>query len=65
MTKKYKKGEITWEMKQAKQDDILHKLSKELTPKQFDLVKQAINIEYVLAMVEEGHDIENYYDDLI
>ena len=48
----------TWKKLQQEQDDICEKLEKKLNAKEIEMLTRAINIEYKLAMVEEGHDSE-------
>ena len=41
-----------------RQDTICELLNKKLNAKEQQMLIEAINIEYTLTMVEEGHDIE-------
>lgn len=50
----------TWKKLQKEQDDIVDKLNKKLNKEEQKLLSRAINIEYKLAMVEEGHESELY-----
>lgn len=46
---------------QKRQNDILKKLEKKLTKKEVSILIEAINIEYLLTMVEEGHELSTIY----
>lgn len=41
-----------------RQDKIVSLLNKKLNAKEQAMLVEAINIEYTLTMVEEGHEIE-------
>lgn len=41
-----------------RQDKIVELLNKKLTTKEQSMLAEAINIEYELTMVEEGHELE-------
>lgn len=53
-----KNKKITWEDLQEEQDKIVSRLNKKLTKAEGKALARAIEIEYILAMVEEGHNID-------